>query len=86
MAIPGRTAESVLPLTNGNVAGLIMNLKKSSRARLKKEPLMLYAEPEQADALKELSARTRIPQQAFLREGLDYVLEKHGAKKKGAAK
>jgi hypothetical protein len=34
--------------------------------------------------LKALSERTRVPQQVYLREGLEYVLEKYS--KKGAQK
>jgi hypothetical protein len=51
-------------------------------ARLKKQLLSLYAEPEQATALRQLSERTRVPVQVYLREGVDYVLRKHQKQKK----
>jgi hypothetical protein len=51
---------------------------KDARRRLKNEPLMLDAEPEQAEQSRRLSARTRGPMQADLRDGLDHVLQKHG--------
>jgi hypothetical protein len=55
--------------------------KTSSVERLLKTQLAIYLEPEQAVALKALSARTRVPQQVYLREGLDYVLARYkGAK------
>ena len=54
--------------------------KPNSSDRLRKVQLALYLDLEQMDALKALSAKTRVPQQAYLREGLDYVLEKYGAK------
>jgi len=47
--------------------------------------IAMYLEAEQLDALKALSGKTRVPMQAYLREGLDYVLTKYGAKK-GAKK
>jgi len=56
--------------------------KKSSYERLKKIPVATYLEPEQATALKALSARTRVPAQVYLREGLDLVLAKYGEGKK----
>lgn len=50
----------------------------SSKLRLKyKVPVQAYLEKEQAAALKALSARTRVPQQVYLREGIDHVLEKY---------
>ena len=55
--------------------------KPNSADRLKKIQLALYLEAGQVDALKALSARTRVPQQAYLREGLDYVLAKYGMKR-----
>jgi hypothetical protein len=49
--------------------------------RLRKSALPLYVEPEVAEELKALSERTRVPQQVYLREGVDYVLKKYkGAK------
>ncbi len=35
---------------------------------------------EQIERLKELSAKTRVPQAAYVREGIDYVLKKHSEK------
>lgn len=52
--------------------------KKSSYERLKKIQLACYFEPEQAAALRALSARTKIPAQVLVREGLDLVLAKYG--------
>ncbi len=40
----------------------------------------LYMEIEQIERLKELSAQTRVPQAAYIREGIDYVLKKHSEK------
>jgi hypothetical protein len=60
--------------------------KPNSSDRLRKIQIAAYLDAEQVDALKVLSGKTRVPMQAYLREGLDYVLEKHGMKKKGAAK
>jgi hypothetical protein len=54
--------------------------KPNSSDRLLKAHLSLYLEPTQAQALKALSTRTRVPQQAYLREGLDLVLERYAAK------
>jgi predicted DNA-binding protein len=51
--------------------------KTSIRLRLKKVPVLAYLEPEQVTALKALSERTRVPQQVYLREGVEWVLEKH---------
>jgi len=58
-----------------------MGRKPNSSDRLKKIQLALYLDASQVEALRALSARTRVPQQAYLREGLDYVLAKYGAKK-----
>jgi hypothetical protein len=52
----------------------------SSKLRLIKKPVQAYLEPEQAEALKALSQRTRVPQQAYLREGIEYVLAKYRSK------
>jgi len=57
--------------------------KPNSSDRLKKIQLALYLDAEQVDALKALSLKTRVPQQAYLREGLDHVLQKYGIKKRG---
>jgi hypothetical protein len=51
--------------------------KRARKSRLKKAALPFYPEPESAQQLRELSARTRVPQQVYLREGLDYVLDKY---------
>lgn len=48
----------------------------SSKSRLVKVPVQAYLEPEQAEALKALSDRTRIPQQVYLRKGVDFVLRR----------
>jgi len=52
----------------------------SSKLRLVKIPVQAYLEPEQAEALKALSDNTRVPQQVYLREGLDLVLAKYRKK------
>jgi Ribbon-helix-helix domain len=52
----------------------------NSRARLLKIPVTLYLEPEQAAELKALTARTRVPQQDYIREGVDAVLAKYRRK------
>ena len=51
--------------------------RPNSSGRLKKIQLACYLEPEQAAALKALSAKTRVPQQAYLREGIEHVLSKY---------
>jgi hypothetical protein len=56
--------------------------KPNSSDRLKKVQLALYLDADQVDALKVLSLKTRVPQQVYLREGLDFVLEKYGMKAK----
>jgi hypothetical protein len=48
--------------------------KPNSSDRLKKAQLSFYPEPEDYAALKALSARTGVPQQVYLRRGLDFVL------------
>jgi hypothetical protein len=40
-------------------------------------PIAAFVTPQQRDGLKALSAKTRIPQQALLREALDDLLAKH---------
>ncbi len=42
----------------------------------------LYMEIEQIERLKKLSAQTRVPQAAYVREGIDYVLNKHSEKRR----
>lgn len=49
--------------------------------RLKKVPVQAYLEPEQAAGLRALSERTRVPQQEYIREGIDVVLAKYRGKK-----
>jgi hypothetical protein len=54
--------------------------KKASvqnRLRLIKIPVQAYLEPEQAQELRALSERTRVPAQAYIREGIDVVLAKY---------
>lgn len=51
--------------------------------RMHQQPL--YLEPEKAELLAQLSARTRIPKAVLLREAVDDLLAKHrvrGAKSK----
>lgn len=52
--------------------------KQSSYLRLKKVQIACYFEKEQVAALRALSARTRIPAQALVREGVDLMLAKYG--------
>jgi hypothetical protein len=49
----------------------------SSKLRLQKEPMSIYLDKPQAAALRALSARTRVPAQVYLREGLDLILAKY---------
>jgi hypothetical protein len=51
--------------------------KPNSSDRLKKVLVPVYLEPEQAVALRALSAKTRVPQQVYLREGVEYMLSKY---------
>ena len=51
--------------------------KPNSSDRLKKLQLALYLDADQVEALKFLSLKTRVPQQVYLREGLDHVLQKY---------
>jgi hypothetical protein len=51
--------------------------KPNSRARLLKEPMSLYVQPEQATALRALSKRSRVPMQVYLREGVDLILARY---------
>lgn len=53
-----------------------------TRLRLVKVPTVIYLEPEQASALRELSARTGKPMQVYMREGVDAVLAKYGRERK----
>lgn len=49
--------------------------KPNSSDRLKKAQLSFYPEPENYQRLRALSARTGVPQQVYLRRGLDFVLQ-----------
>jgi predicted DNA-binding protein len=60
--------------------------KPNSSDRLKKIPHPLYLDVEQSDALNALSAKTGVPKQRYLREGLDLVLKKNGVKLKAVSK
>jgi hypothetical protein len=53
-------------------------LKNSNR--LVKKALPLYLDEAVRDELKALSERTRVPQQVYLREGVDLVLKKYRSK------
>lgn len=53
--------------------------KKSSKSRLIKIPMMMYLEPEQAEALKALSAQTGVPQQVYIREAIAVLLAKYAS-------
>lgn len=43
----------------------------------KKVSTTLYLTPEQYDALKKISERTRVPVAVYVREGLDLVIEQY---------
>lgn len=45
---------------------------------LRKKCMSVYVEPEEREALQALSARTHVPQQWYLRQGLKLVLEHFG--------
>lgn len=53
-----------------------------NRLRLVKVPTMVYLEPEQAAALRELSASSGRPMQAYMREGTELVLTKYRKERK----
>jgi uncharacterized protein YfaQ (DUF2300 family) len=65
-----------------------MKAKQSSKQRLVKVPVQAYLEPAQAADLKALSESTRVPAQAYIREGVETVLAKYKKVKvqKGATK
>ncbi len=42
----------------------------------------IYMDIEQIERLKELSAQTRVPQAVYIREGIDFVLNKHSEKRR----
>jgi hypothetical protein len=58
-----------------------MATKKRAKSLYRKPinfvPIAAFVTPQQKDGLKALSARTRIPQQALLREALDDLLVKY---------
>ena len=55
-------------------------VKASSRDRRVKVTTTVYLETEQMIGLKTLSERTRVPQQVYLREGVDLVLARYDAR------
>jgi predicted DNA-binding protein len=57
----------------------------NSRDRLRKAQLSFYPEPEDYEALKTLSAKTGVPQQVYLREGLRHILRRMRAAHAAAA-
>lgn len=46
----------------------------------KKAMRSIYFDVEQLEKLKELSAKTRVPQAVYIRDGLDLVLNMHAKK------
>ncbi len=40
----------------------------------------IFFDIEQVERLKKLSAKTRVPQAVYVREGIDFVLNKHSEK------
>jgi hypothetical protein len=61
-----------------------MATKPNSKKRLKtadrKAVLSFYPEKSAYETLKRLSKKTRVPQQAYLREGLDWIIKEKYAK------
>lgn len=53
--------------------------RSSSKTRLRKAQLSFYVDPERYRALKDLSERTGVPQQVYMREGLEIVLRRSTA-------
>jgi Ribbon-helix-helix domain len=53
--------------------------KPNSSDRLRKAQLSFYPEPHDYARLRALSARTGVPQQVYLRAGLDFVLQTYDA-------
>jgi hypothetical protein len=51
--------------------------KRTKKQRLTRELMSIYVEPLKAKLLRDLSKHTHVPQQVYLREGLDLVLERH---------
>lgn len=46
-----------------------------------RKKVMTYLDHEQADALKKLSEKTRVPTAAYIREAVDMLLKKYKVKK-----
>ena len=42
----------------------------------------IYLDIEQVEKLKKLSAQTKVPQAVYVREGIDFVLNKHSGKRR----
>ncbi len=42
----------------------------------------IYLDIEQVEKLKKLSAQTKVPQAVYVREGIDFVLNKHSEKRR----
>jgi predicted DNA-binding protein len=51
-----------------------------------KKLVSVFLEKEQEARLDKLSAKTRVPKAAYIREGIDLALEKHEKKLKGRHK
>lgn len=45
----------------------------------RKDSLSVYLEPEHAAALRDLSARTRVPMNVYIREAISRLLERYAA-------
>lgn len=43
----------------------------------KKIPTTVYLRPEQAEALRSLHERTKVPVAEYVREGIDLILDRH---------
>ena len=53
-------------------------ISKRERLKLHKIPTTVYLDPPKAQALRELSLRTHVPQQVYMRRGIDWVLKNSG--------
>ena len=51
-----------------------------------KKLVSLYMEEEQTERLSKLSAKTRVPKAVYIRDGIDFILDKHEKQRKGKNK
>ena len=69
--------EAALSMNNETV--IVKPTTQRQRLKLHKIPFLAYLEPEQREELRNLSLRTNVPQQVYIREGLSLVLKRHRA-------